>query len=127
MAISGITISVSRLQAVDFTIPYMQEPSAVAIKIFSNKWLYFLDPLSTGLLAVYMLMPLILGVVAWLLGHLHGCTTTLSRDRLGTRYRQLPGLYDIIGVFFGNIFLQGGSQLNRCSLLPQNKTCINGQ
>ena len=65
LAVSGISISQARAEAIDYSMQYHMEYTAVAIKVESNKLLYFTKPLSG-----YMYLLLILymeNVDPWLL------------------------------------------------------------
>lgn len=105
MAIAGITISASRQEAVDFTLAYVQEPSAVAIKIVISNQLYFVQPLNSSLLSTFLLMPIAAGLSAWLLAKMSK-TFVPGRNR-SQRAKREPGLLKIIRIFYENIILQG--------------------
>lgn len=65
MAIGGITITNSRATAVDFTVPYHIETYGVALKVNSNKWLYFIKPLSGTLYIILLFILVFLALAFW--------------------------------------------------------------
>ncbi|ELT92333.1 hypothetical protein CAPTEDRAFT_191211 [Capitella teleta] len=64
LAMAGITITASRSTASDFTYRYHTEPSVVAVKVDTNKSLYFIRPLKGLLVLLYLLLPLFLSLLA---------------------------------------------------------------
>ena len=68
MAIAGISIQYERSKAVDFTVPYHTDHQAVAVKLTSNKWLYFIKPLSTTMYILVVVTTILLTIVTWSLG-----------------------------------------------------------
>ena len=63
LAIAGISITSQRTTAVDFTQPYYIEPLAVALKVTTNKWLYFVKPLHIYVYMALALTPLLISLV----------------------------------------------------------------
>lgn len=104
MAISGITVTASRQEAVDFTQVYLQEPLTAVIKIVSSRQLYFVQPLESAMILIYFAMPVVAGICGWLLAKLH-------REALGRKGGQslkpLPSPIKIIGAFFEHSLNQG--------------------
>ena len=103
----GITVSAARHSVVDFTFPHWIEPSAVAIKLHSNRWYYFLDPLQPQLYLAYMNLPLVLGLV---LGLYEWMWAWIHRDKPGLCPANITcpsGLCQHIIVYTGNVFYQG--------------------
>ena len=45
MIVTGLTITKERLEAVDFTYPFWEEPSAVVVRVWDHKEAYFYKPL----------------------------------------------------------------------------------
>jgi hypothetical protein len=102
-AISGISVSASRLEAVDFTFPYWNEPSAVALKLRSNKWTYFTDPLQTNLWLIFLSLPLLLAAVVVLLDNIHASITTEKSEE----YQLAASFHHYSFQFTRCIFNQG--------------------
>ena len=114
MAISGISVIESRHRAVDYLYPYMLEPSAVALKISSNKLTYFLDPFSLPLWGLYVCSPLLLAVIAWGYQRAH---LKLAEHQKGTKFREkrTAPLLDILFLFVQNMLLQGEYYFSKLS------------
>jgi ABC-type amino acid transport substrate-binding protein len=64
LAMSGISITASRQEAVDFTFPIWTEPSCVAIKLYPNNYFYFIDPFKPMVWLCWLLLPVMMGISA---------------------------------------------------------------
>ena len=113
LALSGITATYGRSQAVDFTFPHWIEPSVMALKLYPNKWRYFLDPLSPQLFLAYLCTPVVLGLVVWFMELLDkvGCRgrRVLEETHCGPRgvRQKLVSLWNLMFVFMQNVLEQG--------------------
>ena len=105
---SGLSVTPARSHVVDFSHSYWTERSAVAIKLKSNKSLYFVRPLALSILVVYFVLPFVCGVTAWGLDEMYR-HVTCSRTETSSVHvtTKLFVLYEIIGCFVQNIFTNG--------------------
>ena len=110
MAIAGITITSARSQVVDFTIPYYMEPSAVLLKIKGTKRLFFLKPLSYGLLLLFVFLPFKLGFIVWTFEGLENVAT--NRMKWNNLKFTCTRLLDIFTCFAQRNFTSGKESCN---------------
>lgn len=106
IALSGLGITDARLQVVDFTLSYHIETSAVAIKLKSNKMLYFVQPVSLWMSVLYFSLPLSCAIVTWVMELLHRQATESVSFWKQAR-NNLNLLISIYDCFLQNIFQQG--------------------
>ena len=73
------------------------EPAAVAIKIVSNKWLYFIRPLSMNLYCLYFITPVFLAVFIWGMEVFNGFWIVEKAKALATNVKQnLHRLFNLL-------------------------------
>ena len=113
---AGISISPARRRVVDFTFPHWTEPSAVAINLHSNKWLYFIKPLSPLLLMMYLILPLVLAPVLWIFELWADIIARMKDDKHKLNMSGRPLCHRFWQIVFGYIqcvFYQGKNLSNR--------------
>ena len=105
MAISGITVTSARRTAVDFTSPHHIEPSGVILKLTTDEALYFVEPLSPGLLLLFVVLPLVIGLLVWVFEHLHRSIQSYKEGN--TIPFDLMRLYDLAVSFVQRNYTSG--------------------
>ena len=107
LAMTGITITYSRSTVVDFSIPYHMEASALAIKVESNKLLFFIKPLQWSLYILYIMAPVFLAMVIWLP---ESMTDVWMMGWIKTFYKRIERLYNLVSTFAKKIITAGLQQ-----------------
>lgn len=83
LALCGITVTEARMRVVDFSFPYWNEPSVVAIELHSNKWRYFIDSLSPMVWLAFLCIPSLLAPIFMVMEYFKGRMEGVPNKKCG--------------------------------------------